>query len=39
MTQEPELREIEPRHWSACWETPGYEQAPASDSAVVLGGE
>ncbi len=30
-TQEPELREIESGHWSACWETPGYEDAKLTD--------
>ncbi len=30
-TQEPDLREIEPGHWAACWETPGYESAKPTD--------
>ncbi len=29
--EEPELREVKPGHWCACWETPGYEQAPVTD--------
>lgn len=30
-TCEPDLREVRPGHWVACWETPGYEQAQATD--------
>ncbi len=26
-TREPDLREVKPGHWAACWECPGYEQA------------
>ena len=26
---EPALREIQPGHWAACWEAPGYEDAKA----------
>jgi peptide/nickel transport system ATP-binding protein/oligopeptide transport system ATP-binding protein len=29
--QEPELREVKPNHWVACWECPGYESAEATD--------
>ncbi|NBB94764.1 MAG: ATP-binding cassette domain-containing protein, partial [Planctomycetes bacterium] len=28
---EPELREIRPGHWTACWEVDGYERAKATD--------
>ncbi|MDY7011297.1 MAG: ABC transporter ATP-binding protein [Planctomycetota bacterium] len=38
-TDEPELREVAPKHWVACWECPGYEQAQAADSTVVVGKE
>jgi oligopeptide/dipeptide ABC transporter ATP-binding protein len=31
-TQEPELRQVKPYHWVACWECPGYEEAPAEGS-------
>ena len=27
-TAEPQLREVEPGHWSACWKCPNYESAP-----------
>ena len=30
-TVEPTLREVLPGHWVACWEVPGYEQAPQTD--------
>jgi oligopeptide/dipeptide ABC transporter ATP-binding protein len=29
--REPELREVQPNHWVACWECPGYESAQATD--------
>ncbi len=29
--QEPALRQVEPGHWSACWECPGYQAAPKTD--------
>ena len=35
-THEPELREVDPDHWSACWECPGYAQAEATDSARAI---
>jgi len=28
---EPDLREVGPGHWAACWELSGYEQAKATD--------
>ena len=31
---EPALREVHPRHWVACWECPGYDQAQATDPAA-----
>jgi oligopeptide/dipeptide ABC transporter ATP-binding protein len=31
--QEPPLREVEKLHWVACWEWPGFENAPATDPA------
>jgi len=38
-TAEPELREVADKHWVACWECPGYEQARPSDpSAAPLAG-
>ena len=27
----PSLREVQPGHWAACWECPGYEEAPLTD--------
>ncbi len=30
-TQEPDLREVEPNHWVACWECPNYESAQPTD--------
>ena len=30
-TEEPNLREVKPGHWVACWEVEGYENAPATD--------
>jgi oligopeptide/dipeptide ABC transporter ATP-binding protein len=30
-TQEPSLAEVQPGHWAACWECPGYEVAPRTD--------
>ena len=32
-TREPELLEVRPDHWCACWECPGYEQA-ATDAGI-----
>jgi oligopeptide/dipeptide ABC transporter ATP-binding protein len=29
--QEPSLREVQAGHWCACWECPGYENAPQTD--------
>jgi peptide/nickel transport system ATP-binding protein len=28
--EEPPLREVQPRHWAACWECPGHADAPAT---------
>jgi peptide/nickel transport system ATP-binding protein/oligopeptide transport system ATP-binding protein len=33
--EEPPLREVQPRHWCACWECPGYEDAPQTDPSEV----
>jgi len=33
-TAEPELREIAPKHYAACWECPGYADAPPADPAA-----
>ena len=30
-TREPELREVRPGHWAACWECPGYEEAEMAE--------
>jgi oligopeptide/dipeptide ABC transporter ATP-binding protein len=38
-TQEPPLREVRPAHWAACWECPGYAQAPQTDPAGAGGKE
>jgi oligopeptide/dipeptide ABC transporter ATP-binding protein len=32
--KEPTLREVEPRHWAACWVCPGYEQAKETDPSA-----
>jgi oligopeptide/dipeptide ABC transporter ATP-binding protein len=32
-TKEPPLREVEPNHWAACWECPGYADAPETSPA------
>ncbi|RPI62054.1 MAG: ABC transporter ATP-binding protein, partial [Planctomycetaceae bacterium] len=32
-TQEPTLREVETGHWCACWECPGYANAPETSPA------
>ncbi len=37
-SQEPALREVEPGHWVACWECPGYEQAPSLGQGRMEGG-
>jgi oligopeptide/dipeptide ABC transporter ATP-binding protein len=34
-TVEPELRQVQPNHCVACWECPGYDQAPAGDPAAA----
>ena len=31
---EPELREVRPKHWAACWECPGYANAEATDPSA-----
>ncbi|MGA2264926.1 MAG: ABC transporter ATP-binding protein [Phycisphaerae bacterium] len=38
-TQEPPLREVRPAHWAACWECPGYAEAPQTDPAGAGGKE
>ena len=38
-TEEPQLREVAPKHWVACWESHGYDQAEATDAAVVIEGK
>ncbi len=30
-TQLPSLREVQPGHWAACWQCPGYDSAPDAD--------
>ncbi len=35
--EEPQLREVKPKHWVACWECQGYDEAEATDAAVVIG--
>jgi oligopeptide/dipeptide ABC transporter ATP-binding protein len=35
-TQEPELREVRPNHWVACWECPGYESAKPGDPGQAV---
>jgi len=38
--EEPEAREVTPGHWVACWQCPGYADAPRTDpSALVVGGK
>ncbi|MFW6154372.1 MAG: ABC transporter ATP-binding protein [Planctomycetota bacterium] len=38
-TQEPDLREVKPGHWAACWECPGYAEAePTDPTATVMKG-
>ncbi len=32
--QQPALREIHPGHWTACWECPGYADAPETNPAA-----
>ena len=34
---EPPLREVKPGHWAACWQCPGYAEAPQSDPSGFLG--
>ena len=35
--REPDLREVAPKHWAACWECPGYDEArPTDPSAAPL---
>jgi len=36
-TCQPELRLLGPNHWAACWEAPGYEQAPVVDPSLPGG--
>jgi len=33
--QDPPLREVEPGHWAACWECPGYEKGRDTSPADV----
>jgi len=33
--EEPALREVRPGHWAACWECPGYGDAPATDPSAA----
>ncbi len=35
-TQEPELREVQPNHWVACWQCAGYESAEATDPSQAM---
>jgi len=35
--REPSLREVQPGHWVACWQCPGYERAPQTDPAEAEG--
>ena len=37
-TQEPPLREVAPKHWVACWESPGHEAAPETDPSLFVPG-
>jgi len=34
-TQEPPLREVQPSHWAACWQCPGYQEAPETDPSLA----
>ena len=34
-TAEPPLRLLQPNHYAACWECPGYAEAPAGDPAAA----
>ncbi len=36
---EPDFRQVQPNHWVACWECPGYEQAEASDPSEAVFGD
>jgi len=36
-SEEPPLREVAQGHWCACWECPGYENAPHTDPSTVRG--
>jgi len=36
-TEEPPLREVQAGHWCACWQCPGYENAPATDPSAPAG--
>jgi len=36
-TAEPPLREVKPGHWAACWQCPGYAEAPQSDPGGFVG--
>ncbi len=35
---EPELREVRPGHWAACWKAPGYDSAPRTTPNAGLSG-
>ena len=35
VTEEPNLREVRPGHWCACWEAEGYQGAPETDPAAA----
>ncbi len=34
-SDDPPLREVVPGHWAACWECPGYENAPETNPAAA----
>jgi len=34
-TAEPTLHEVQPGHWAACWECPGYEAAKETDPSLA----
>ena len=36
-TDEPPLREVRPGHWAACWQCPGYADAPETDPSGFVG--
>jgi oligopeptide/dipeptide ABC transporter ATP-binding protein len=35
-TTEPPLREVQPGHWCACWECPGFQNAPETDPSEAM---